>query len=237
MPPIAMSREYFAELLEIGKSNVPQSERLQQVELVVEQYLAELEAANVGDIEAEDHRARFIDLVSQALIDPSVPPSQPFVELPPEIDIVFDLGGAMGGDSAESIRSAVQQSDLVIVPVYNEYKSINGAYHTILEVREINPNILIVGTKLLKQRNEIFADWSDSRDFRNVRDTLRELTDKNYPALPLKFSKGFEVIFDQEKSLRQLVEGGGIDAYMYRLVAAQFDKIYEFIEQGNYGNS
>ena len=71
MPPIAMSREYFAELLEIGKSNVPQSERLQQVELVVEQYLAELEAANVGDIEAENHRARFIDLVSQALIDPS----------------------------------------------------------------------------------------------------------------------------------------------------------------------
>ena len=71
MPSVAMSREYFAELLEIGKSNVPQSERLQQVELVVEQFLAELEAANVGDIEAEDHRARFIDLVSQALIDPS----------------------------------------------------------------------------------------------------------------------------------------------------------------------
>ncbi len=70
MPPIA-PREYFAELLEIGKSKAPQTERLQQTELVVEQFLSELEAANVGDVEAENHRARFIDLVSQAFIDPS----------------------------------------------------------------------------------------------------------------------------------------------------------------------
>ena len=71
MPPIAMSREYFAELLEIGKSKAPQTERLQQVELLVEQFLSELEAANVGDIEEESHRTKFVDLVSKALIDPS----------------------------------------------------------------------------------------------------------------------------------------------------------------------
>ena len=47
MPPIA-PREYFAELLEIGKSKAPQTERLQQVELVIEQFLAELEAASAG---------------------------------------------------------------------------------------------------------------------------------------------------------------------------------------------
>ena len=70
MPPIA-PQEYFAELLEIGKSKAPQSERLQQVELVVGLFLSELEAANVGDIEAENNRARFIDLVSQAFIDSS----------------------------------------------------------------------------------------------------------------------------------------------------------------------
>ena len=70
MPPIA-PREYFAELLEIGKSKVPQTERLQQVERLVEQFLSELEAANVGDIEAENQRARFINLVSQAFIEPS----------------------------------------------------------------------------------------------------------------------------------------------------------------------
>ena len=70
---------YFAELLEIGKSNVPQSERLQQVELVVEQFLAELEAANVGDIEAENQRVTFINLVSQAFIEPSASESAKLV--------------------------------------------------------------------------------------------------------------------------------------------------------------
>ncbi len=69
MPPIAMSRGYFAELLEIGKSKAPQTERLQQTELLVEQFLSELES--VGDIEAESHRTKFVDLVSKALIDAS----------------------------------------------------------------------------------------------------------------------------------------------------------------------
>ncbi len=71
MPPIARPGEYFAELLEIGKSKAPQTERLQQVELVVEQFLSELEAANVGEIEAESYRTKFVGLVSKALIDPS----------------------------------------------------------------------------------------------------------------------------------------------------------------------
>ena len=66
MPSIA-PREYFAKLLEIGKSKAPQTERLQQTELLVEQFLSELES--VGDIEAESHRTKFVDLVSKALIE------------------------------------------------------------------------------------------------------------------------------------------------------------------------
>ena len=79
MPPIAKPGEYLAELLEIGKSKAPQTERLQQVELVVGLFLSELEAANVGDIETESYRARIIDLVSQAFIDPSTSESAKLV--------------------------------------------------------------------------------------------------------------------------------------------------------------
>ena len=71
MPPIAKTEEYFAELLEIGKSKAPQTERLLRLELVVGLFLSELEAANVGDIEAENQRVTFINLVSQAFIEPS----------------------------------------------------------------------------------------------------------------------------------------------------------------------
>ena len=70
MPSVA-PREYFAELLEIGKSKAPQTERLLRLELVVGLFLYELEAASGGEIEAENRRARFVDLVSQAFIDPS----------------------------------------------------------------------------------------------------------------------------------------------------------------------
>jgi hypothetical protein len=70
MPSVA-PREYFAELLEIGKSKAPQSERLQQVELLVEQFLSELKAADIGGVEEESHRIKFVDLVSKALIEPS----------------------------------------------------------------------------------------------------------------------------------------------------------------------
>ena len=78
MPSIA-PREYFAELLEIGKSKTPQTERLQQVELLVEQFLSELKAADIGGVEEESHRTKFVGLVSRALIDLSVSESAKLV--------------------------------------------------------------------------------------------------------------------------------------------------------------
>ena len=79
MPPIAKPGEYFAKILEIGRSKGPQTERLLQVELVVGLFLSELEAANVGDIEAENHRVTFVNLVSQAFIEPSASDSAKLV--------------------------------------------------------------------------------------------------------------------------------------------------------------
>ena len=78
MPPAAKPGEYFAELLEIGKSKAPQTERLNQVELLIEQFLSELESV-VGDVEAESHRTKFVDLVSKALIDASATESAKLV--------------------------------------------------------------------------------------------------------------------------------------------------------------
>lgn len=48
-------------------------------------------------------------------------------ELFPQIndDIVFDLAGSISYESY-SITSAIKQSDVVIVPIYNEVKAINA---------------------------------------------------------------------------------------------------------------
>jgi len=161
----------------------------------------------------------------------AVEPREEFPDLPADIDIVFDLSGTLGGDTAASIRSAVAQSDVVLVPAQNELKAINGAYHTIMEISDINPNVAVVVTKILKGKKEAFSDWRDSEDYKNVHGTLEKLTERELPAFPLKFSRGFDAIFEQEMSLNQMVGQGGLDGYAYKSVAKQFDDIYQYLEQ------
>ncbi len=162
----------------------------------------------------------------------AIGPNEEFPDLPDGIDVVFDLGGAMGGDSQPSIVSALRQSGVVVVPVSNEYKSINGAFHTIREVAPINDRILIVGTKLEKRRNEFFKDdWRECKDFTEIMVTLSGLVGRTLPAVPLKFSKGFDAIFTREMSLRQMVRAGGIDAFSYRTIADQLDDLVKEIDR------
>ncbi|KKE85667.1 hypothetical protein [Pseudoalteromonas luteoviolacea] len=49
--------------------------------------------------------------------------NEPFPMIPEHIDMVFDLAGALS-NGALSISTAVAQSDWVIIPIYDEYKSI-----------------------------------------------------------------------------------------------------------------
>jgi len=51
--------------------------------------------------------------------------NDPFPKIPDNIDIVFDLSGTLS-QSAQSITSALKQSDVVIVPIYNEIKAITA---------------------------------------------------------------------------------------------------------------
>lgn len=161
----------------------------------------------------------------------AVAPTEPFPTLPEDIDIVFDLSGSLGGDTAPSVRSALEQSDVVLVPIQNELKAINAGYHTIREVSEVNPNIAVVVTKLQKGKKEIFHNWRDSQDFKNVHRTISELIERELPMFPLKFSKGFDTIFEAEQSLGQMVGKGGLEGHAFRSVADQFNELYKFFEQ------
>ena len=164
-----------------------------------------------------------------------VPPNEEFPELPDEMNVVFDLGGAIGTDSAPSILSAVKMSDIVLVPVENEYKAINGAFHSIEEILPHNPNVAIIVTKLEKRRGEIFSTWNKSTDFNEVTTILSTLFERNFPAYPLKLSKVFRHIFEREMSVAQICSLGGVDRYHFKQVQEQFNEIYKFINGGNYG--
>ena len=159
-----------------------------------------------------------------------IEPHEKFPQIPDNIDIVFDLAGSISKQSP-SISSAITQSDVVIVPIYNEIKSLNAGIHTILEVSSFTKNILVIATKLQKQKNDVFNTWDESLDFKNIEKMVNANIDFKVPILPLKFSKVFDMIFEKEKSINQIIEEDALAKYTYRDVATQFNNIYTFIEK------
>ncbi|MEM9358781.1 MAG: hypothetical protein AAGB04_21580 [Pseudomonadota bacterium] len=157
-----------------------------------------------------------------------------FPELPDETNIVFDLGGSLSRGSAPSVLSAVRQADLVIVPCFNDPDAINKSALTLLEVREVNPNILVVATKLEKRGKESFTDWSQSYEFQFITGQLDARTDHKWPAVPLKKTRVFEAVQEQRKSIAQICDGFGLDRYLHRAINDQFNAIYQFIDGGAY---
>jgi cellulose biosynthesis protein BcsQ len=158
-----------------------------------------------------------------------VEPHEKFPEIPDNIDIVFDLAGSISKQSP-SISSAISQSDVVIVPIYNEIKSLNAGIHTILEVSNFTKNIIVIATKLQRQKNDVFSNWNESIEFKNIEKMVNANVDFKIPIFPLKFSKVFDLIFEKEKSINQIMEEDALSKYTYREVAKQFDNIYLFIE-------
>ena len=133
----------------------------------------------------------------------TVPIHEPFPDIPDDIDIVFDLAWSISQD-ARSITSALTQSDVIIIPIYNELKCIIAGLHTILEVNNFNKNIIVIATKLTKQRADKGSDWTKFTDFTNIQRFVHNKIDRGIPVLPLKFSKAFDLLFEKEKSLEWL---------------------------------
>ena len=147
-----------------------------------------------------------------------------------DVDIVFDLAGSIS-KLAVSITSALAMSDVVIVPIYNEYKSLVAGLNTIHQIQQYNKNIIVVATKLQKGKRETFTgDWRQSNDYKNIDNAVQDkFPEHKIPVLPLKFSKVFDSIFEQQQSIQQLMEANPLAKYSYRDVAAQFDDIYQHI--------
>lgn len=131
--------------------------------------------------------------------------NDPFPKIGEDIDIVFDLAGSISS-SALSITSAIKQANVVIVPIYNEVKAIKAGLNTLAEVQAINQNIIVLATKLKKRhKTDIFTDWKKSEDYQNISQAVHQQISPNIPVLPLKFSNVFDAIFEQEKSISQIM--------------------------------
>ena len=160
----------------------------------------------------------------------SIDLNESFPDITDDIDIVFDLAWSISKNSL-SITSALKQSDLVLVPIYNEVKSITAWLHTLSEILNITNNVSVIATKLQRRwKLDLFKNWNESADFKNIKAAVHSKIDKNIPVLPLKFSTVFDTLFEQEQSIKQIMAKSWLAAYQYREVAKQFDKIYSLID-------
>ena len=162
--------------------------------------------------------------------------TESFPEVPGDIDIVFDLAGAIS-EHSHSISSALAQSDLVIVPIFNEIKSLNAGIGTIAEIMKFTDQIAVVATKLEKESGERFVarkeGWLKSRHFLNIKRAVHSETElgDRIPVFPLRSSKVFDAIFEKEMSIDQIMQTEALAAHTYRDVAAQFNDIYNYIDE------
>lgn len=159
-----------------------------------------------------------------------------FPEFADEANVIFDLGGFVSNARA-SVVSAIEQSDVVLVPIYNESKAIYRGIATILEVREANPNIVILATKLTKKSGEVLqgGDWRTSQAFQNIKTLVEEQAGQEYPMFPLKFSKAYEDIFDHEASIESICEQDPLLRHTYRDVRDQLQTLKSYLRE-TYGN-
>ena len=154
----------------------------------------------------------------------------PFPQIPKGIDVVFDLAGSLSGASV-SINTALSQSDLVIIPIYNEVKCLQAGINTIREVQAFTNNIIVVATKLSKARGEVFGnDWTLSEAFLNVTRVVRCRGSESIRVLPLKYSTAFDSIFEHEKSISQLMAHYPLLRHSFKDVNNQFNEIYNEIK-------
>lgn len=143
-----------------------------------------------------------------------VNPKEDFQKLPPDSNIVFDLGGYI--DKRAVI--ALKQSRWVLVPTIDDYNTLQVTIDTIQTLTKYNRNIIVIANKIKKETN-----------FNNVKKIIKKFYD--YPCFPIKESKAIPNIFDEKKSIEEMVKQGGLKKFHYETVAKQFNSLIEKIKQ------
>lgn len=151
-----------------------------------------------------------------------VAPNEAFPKLDDDFPVVFDLAGELVGYE-KSIVSALEQVDLIIVPVVNEPDAIMGTAYAIAEIRTLDTITakFVVVANMLRKPEELDE----------VREQLLPLIDAEIPVVPIRYSKAFDRILAEGEPVQSLVERGGLFAWNFRNVAKEIEHLMSFINK------
>ena len=161
----------------------------------------------------------------------AVPMNVRFPDYPDDFPIIYDLAGFVD-ENSHSVASAVEACDLAIVPINNEWKALEHGVNSIHQIRRFDKPVLVIATKLKKTGREIFPkdEWTQSKAFKTIEETVHNANSPDIPVLPLKESAAFDTIFAMEQSIRQICETDPTRASNWKGVNAQMEAIYAFID-------
>lgn len=130
-------------------------------------------------------------------------------------NLIYDFGGQVDF----RIVPALLQSRCVIIPVVSELIDLKVTEGTIEAVRELNKNIVIV------------ANRTRGNEYQFIREHFGKRFP--YPVLEIKRSRAIIDMYNERKSVKELVNEGGLRRYNYSSVDRQFDTIIDHIKKAH----
>lgn len=136
-----------------------------------------------------------------------------FPELPDNINVIYDLGGFLDLRVGELLNKV----DVVVIPTGCDLVEIQTTINCVAEIEEATDKILIIVNKTVKG------------DFEPIKDEI--LKHYDYPIFELKKSRALPAVFEEQKSINELIKEGGLRAYSFAPVAEQFDAILSHVKR------
>lgn len=129
--------------------------------------------------------------------------------------IIYDLGGWIDVRCVKLL----QEADLIIIPVINDYINNQVALNTIEEVKKYNEKILIV------------ANRTEKNDYNEIKTLITHFYQDQFEVLELKKSTAFSKIFAKSKSIDEIIKEDKLLAFAYREFIEQLQNIVDFINK------
>lgn len=143
-----------------------------------------------------------------------------------DVGIIFDLSGT-NSRGAKSIPSALQQSDVVIMPIEPHTLCMNTTSRFLTEVLEyVEPEkIIFVANNLMKESGSLFKKWEDVDAFVLLKDFLEAHVGESVRLLPVRNSAGIVNITDKGTSLEEQMEENRLHVKPYSEAQMQLNAI------------
>ncbi len=168
--------------------------------------------------------------------------AKPFPDLT-GFDVVFDLGGKISEHGATSIKSALDQSDMVLVPTVALVDTMIKTNRTLEEIRLYKPDLIehtIIIATHLKTKGRFTRKFEDGEQYQMIKNAMKEGTGLELPIIPLIETTAFEWARNGGVCVGELMTGKKADgsphispfiANRFKTISRQLDFLNDFIIQ------